>query len=100
MLYEDAPNYDLWEVKAYVPFEALAELEESFAGAEAVLTRLMEEGPCKDLWEFQVFMREKPDQKEIERIFKKCQGGPLKEQITFVPKRDWLKERNIIPMDN
>jgi len=96
MLYDDTPDYDLWEVKAYVPFEALENLEDAFPAAVAVLTRLMEEGPYKDLWEFQFFTPEKPDEQVLKTMFKNAYAH-IREKgsmpvVTFVPKRDWLKE--------
>jgi len=95
MLYEENPNYDLWEIKVYVPFDALEDLENAFSTAEAVLTRLMEEGPYKNLWEFQVFVREEPKADDLKKLIKKVCGGAIPggdPAITFVPKRDWLKE--------
>lgn len=96
MLYDTVPVYDLWEVKAYVPFEALEVLEERFEDVEAKLIRLMEEGEFQGLWEFQFFTSQEPNLLELKRVFSEVyeifQSGGTEPTIAFVPKKDWLKE--------
>ena len=96
MLYDNVPVYDLWEVKAFVPFEVLEPLEEYFEDVEAKLIRLMEEGEYQGFWEFQFFTSKEPNLSELKKVFsevyKRFNLEGTEPIVSFVPKKDWLKE--------